>query len=105
TRLKQTREESDRAPKPVNFGHDQRHLMHSRRSQSLFPHWPVGAFPALNFGERGNDAPVATVQVCRDRLALRFDAKTALALLAAVTMNPTRNHRNLHLRHRRMTNF
>ena len=38
--------------------------------------------PALDFRELGNYAPIAAVQVGRDSLALRFDAKPALALLA-----------------------
>jgi hypothetical protein len=33
--LEQTRQEGDRAGKPVDFGHDQRHLMHPSRGQCL----------------------------------------------------------------------
>jgi hypothetical protein len=43
--------------------------------------WPViVALARLNLGELGNQRPAAAIQVAHDRLALRVEAKTGLAL-------------------------
>ena len=59
----------------------QRHLMHPRGGQRLVQRGAIRALPALNFRELGNDATVAAVQISRNSLTLRFDAKPAFGLL------------------------
>jgi hypothetical protein len=58
--LKQARQEGDRAGKPVNLSHDQRHLMHARRGQCVIqcgfpcsnPRVPILKYCILSRGSR-----------------------------------------------------
>ena len=80
--LQQSREERHRARQPIDLGHNEGDAMQARSGQCLIQRGPIRPLAALDFGELGNDAPVAAVEVGRDGCALRLEAKAGLPLLA-----------------------
>jgi hypothetical protein len=71
------------AGKAVDLSDNERDLMDPRGGKRLVQRWAIRTLAALDFGELANDAPIASVQVVGDSLALRLDAKAGFALFAS----------------------